>query len=492
MPLVSPDWPKSFLLVTALAAVAHLPFQEATAASFAENPLPFNLEEPQEGEPEVPVGLQAADDDREPGLPAGLGPAGADDGAGVDSFARSTRAFREFGGFLDLRSGSRLRDDPDEPQQSLGELRLQLNGKIALEWITARAVVDVVHDYLAEGQELDLDTSEGSIDLRTLDFVVSPVEFADLRIGRQALTWGVGDLLFLNDLFPKDWNAFFLGRDLEYLKAPADVARLSLFFDDVTVDVVYGPRFNADRFLDRRRLSSFDPIAGEISGADTPLPVDRPDRWFVDDELAVRLARTVGSWELAAYGYQGFWKSPEGFDPDLSVALFPRLLSGGVSARGPWRKGILSLEGASYRSIDDPGGDEPYLPNSRWLFLAGYERELTTDLIAGIQYMGTFIRQHEEYLQNLPDGTPAAAASDHLMTLRLSWQNRAQMLRLSLFSMWGITEGDGYLRPHVSYALSDSWRLETGANVLHGDQPHSRFGQLERNTNLWGAVRYSF
>ena len=35
----------------------------------------------------------------------------------------------------------------------------------------------------------------------------------DLKVGRQILTWGTGDLLFINDLFPKDWNSFLLGRD---------------------------------------------------------------------------------------------------------------------------------------------------------------------------------------------------------------------------------------------------------------------------------------
>ena len=35
----------------------------------------------------------------------------------------------------------------------------------------------------------------------------------DLKIGQQVLTWGTGDYVFLNDLFPKDYQSFFSGRD---------------------------------------------------------------------------------------------------------------------------------------------------------------------------------------------------------------------------------------------------------------------------------------
>ncbi|MFW6031595.1 MAG: hypothetical protein ACOC9T_03300, partial [Myxococcota bacterium] len=41
------------------------------------------------------------------------------------------------------------------------------------------------------------------------------------RRGHLRRARGTGDLVFLNDLFPKDWRSFLLGRDLDYLKAPS-------------------------------------------------------------------------------------------------------------------------------------------------------------------------------------------------------------------------------------------------------------------------------
>ncbi|MDP2700522.1 MAG: hypothetical protein Q8P98_00465, partial [Candidatus Rokubacteria bacterium] len=66
----------------------------------------------------------------------------------------------------------------------------------------------------ALGPEVDGELREGYLDLA--------LGLLDLRIGRQVITWGVGDLVFVNDVFPKDWVAFISGLPLEYLKKGSD------------------------------------------------------------------------------------------------------------------------------------------------------------------------------------------------------------------------------------------------------------------------------
>ncbi|MBL7221906.1 MAG: hypothetical protein ISS69_17490 [Phycisphaerae bacterium] len=99
----------------------------------------------------------------------------------------------------------------------------------------------------------------------------------DVKVGRQILTWGTGDLLFVNDLFPKDWRAFFIGRDLEYLKAPADAMKVSLFGDIANLDLVYMPRFNPSRFISGRRISYFNTTLGRRAGQDAIIETDLPE-----------------------------------------------------------------------------------------------------------------------------------------------------------------------------------------------------------------------
>ena len=99
-----------------------------------------------------------------------------------------------------------------------------------LEQATIQARADFVYDELADDiEKIDLNTGDGFIDLRELNILFTPIDIMDVKAGRQILTWGTGDLLFINDLFPKDWNSFLLGRDEEYLKAPSDAVFASFF-----------------------------------------------------------------------------------------------------------------------------------------------------------------------------------------------------------------------------------------------------------------------
>ncbi len=170
----------------------------------------------------------------------------------VSSFARDT----ELRGFIDGRAGVRTQNDPNEDDRSLTEVRLQLDSLTYLDQLTFQARADLVYDELADDTErIDLQTGEGFIDLRELNILFTPVVWSDVKAGRQILTWGCGDLLFINDLFPKDWNSFLLGRDEEYLKAPSDAIFASFFPSLGTIDVAYTPRLNTDRFVDGSRIS---------------------------------------------------------------------------------------------------------------------------------------------------------------------------------------------------------------------------------------------
>ena len=99
--------------------------------------------------------------------------------------------------------------------------------------------------------------SEIEADIRELSIQGSPGSAVDLKVGRQVLTWGTGDLVFLNDLFPKSWVSFFSGRDDEYLKGPSDAARLTWYSDKINIDAVWTPRFEPDDYLTGARFSFF-------------------------------------------------------------------------------------------------------------------------------------------------------------------------------------------------------------------------------------------
>ena len=82
----------------------------------------------------------------------------------------------------------------------------------------------------------------------------------DIRIGRQIVTWGVGDLLFINDVFPKDWNAFFSGRPLEYLKIGSNTFKLNLYSNNVSAELIAMPFFREDELPAPQRFFQYDPF----------------------------------------------------------------------------------------------------------------------------------------------------------------------------------------------------------------------------------------
>jgi len=406
--------------------------------------------------------------------------------AGEFSLARFNDRLADAGidyrGFLDLRGGWRVREPVDERHTSLGEARLQLDIDYDLGWVVGKFKGDLFADAVER-------SSGGTI--REAYLLGSPLDFADLKVGRQVLTWGTGDLLFINDLFPKDWKSFFTGRENEYLKAPAEAARLSLFFDVVNIDLVYMPRFNPSEYINGQRLSYWSPLSGDTVGRDHGLRDHGRNSWFSEDEVAVRLFRNFSGLEAAFYFYDGYWKTPEGMKADGRV-YFPRLRSFGFSLRRDLFGGLANLEAGWYDSRDDRDGDDPMVRNSEWRFLVGFEHELGDDFTGSLQYYLEVIQDYDDYRDSLPPGMEKRDEYRHLLTLRLTRLLLRQNLILSLFAYYSPSDNDAYLRPQISYKLTDNWLIFAGGNLFYGAEDYTFFGQFESNSNLYGGLRYNF
>ncbi len=385
------------------------------------------------------------------------------------------------GAFVELRGGSRIVDDPAQSKTlTLGEVRLQLAYEKPWDRLTFEFKGDLVGDGVSE--ELDYD--------QRLIRMSARFGQVDLRIGRQVLTWGTGDQLFINDLFPKDWRSLFVGRDEDYLKAPSDTLRLGWYRKRFNVDLAYTPQFEPDRFIRGERISYWNPGTGQFAGEDLQVDADTPDGWLDDDEVALRIYGTCGSNELAIYGYRGFWKSPAGQDPLTFRASFPRLAVYGASARGPAGSGIANVEVGLYDSLDDPDGTDPSVGNSELRLLAGYEQELAKELTGGFQYYVERILHHDAYRDSLVVGEPRDRTR-HVVTARITRQLQDQRLTVSVFAYFSPSDRDAYLLPRASYRVTDRWSVEGGANVFFGDEDFTFFGQFENNSNVYFGARFS-
>lgn len=446
-------------------------------------------------EPSLPAGLGGGS---EPSLPAGLGEDLSDveeDGWLMDESGddESSLPF-DVTGFFEMRGGLRFIDQSYEKDASIGEARLQLQAEKSWDTVNVRLTSDFVYDPVADRYAVDLDKGDGFIDLREAFISWRATDFMDVKAGRQVLTWGTGDLVFLNDLFPKDFDSFFIGRDEEYLKAPSDALKTSFFTDIANLDVVYTPNFDADRFADGARISVFNPFRGTTGGRANVIGTDNRGKWFSEDEWAARLYKNVAGYELALYGYDGYWKNPQGLDMANLRATFPRLSVYGASVRGAVHNGIGNAEIAYYDSKDDNAGTNPVIPNDQFRLLLGYEQEIpyVPELTGGVQYNLERTLDYDELKANAPPGSPVPDENRHVVTLRLTKMMMNQNLMLSLFNFYSPSDQDGYARPKATYKYTDNITFEGGANIFYGKERSTFFGQLEDNSNIYVSARYSF
>ena len=363
----------------------------------------------------------------------------------------------------------------------LGEERLQLelerySGNGAAGFLVK---IDFFHDALIGRADLEL--REAYVDL-----VMDPIA---LRLGRQMITWGVSDLIFINDVFPKDYAAFFSGRPLQYLKIGVDALKLDLASGLASAEIVLIPTFEPDRLPGRDRFVLPDPFPG------LPRVVQRPESQLSNAELAFRVYRRLAEADVSLYAYRGFYGSPTpqpiGEPPDRLLLRFPRLNVYGASAERSALSGVVSAELGYYDSREDPRGLDPWIPNSELRALAGYRRQLWSEALLGLQYYVEWMQDYDAYLAGLPPRVKPRDELRHVATLRYRQQLAYQTWQLGLFIFLGLSEADYLAIPEVLYRVTEEVWVALGANVFGGGR-QDLFGAMDANDNVYVTVRYAF
>lgn len=392
----------------------------------------------------------------------------------------------EFHGFVLVMSSGRLLDEHPEGSRSQRfflfeeRLRLELDAWAARGALALHLEGDAIHDELSASPDSFL--REAFLDFRHGPF--------DLRAGRQIVTWGVGDLVFINDVFPKDWNSFFTGRPTEYLKRGVDGARLRYSSGPVNVELLAIPEFAPDVLPPPSELFQFDPLPGVVPGGQR-----RPEVDFQDPEFALRLYRRVGGFDVSAYFYDGLSRTPaRSLHPSdgttTAIEFYPRVTTAGASTQGNALGGVVSLEAGIHDFSLESNLVTPGVPESRRMWLLGYRTEILEDFSIGVQYLAT--QDHRRNVASPPgrDGVGPSSYRD-LVTFRLERLLRYQTLRLTALGFYSVSDGDFLWRPELSNRFSDRVSLTLGANVFGGSES-TFFGQLDRNDAVYLSARFDF
>jgi hypothetical protein len=351
--------------------------------------------------------------------------------------------------------------------------------------------IDLVNDQVNE--------TEG-IQVRELRFKYKLSENLDLSIGKQVSTWGVSDMLFINDLFPKNWVANFTGRDMEMLKETSDSVRLTSYLGSYTVDTVLTPKFTPDVTPTGCRFSVYDPNSQQLisNQASCTSNTSTVDNDADNSELAISLKKNVAGFDLALYGYHGLYKAPKGLEVKGGqlVGFHPRLAVYGASAEGQFGLGIFTFETGYYESKDDLSGKNALIENSMLKYLVGYRLDLTSKFSVGAQIYQEKMSNYSEY-----ESAYGSVGYEYrkkeissTYTVRLNYKTMQETLNFSLFTYIRPDDHDSFTKLEISKKVGNDLNLTVGSSVFTGEENYlnREFGMLKDDDNIYLRAKYSF
>ena len=305
---------------------------------------------------------------------------------------------------------------------------------------------------------------------------------ATLKLGRQVLSWGVSDYVFVNDLFPKNYDAFFTGAGFDRLKEPVDAARLAVSTAGVDVEAVMA-KARSDTAPDARRFAA-------LAGTRDALGVD--DEGNGTPDAMVRVSGHVGTWDAAAY--VGRLRSREvRFFVDGSRLQRERPLTShaGFSVTGNAVGGVAWLEGAVRHVASTRAWVvSRYAVGSNVKAIAGYSRELASDVQVTAQWQIETATAYGRYVAALAPGIRPVHRTQSILHLRAQgrWRNQTVTAGMQAFVS---DEGDAHVNPFAIWSPADGWTIEGGANLFSG-KPDTRYGAFRGDSNAYLTARYSF
>jgi len=310
----------------------------------------------------------------------------------------------------------------------------------------------------------------------------------DLRLGKQIVAWGRADGINPTDnLTPRDYRVLLPYDEDQRFGAWAARATAPLT-SALTLTVYASPDFQPDKVP--------PPTAG------LPIETRRPGRVLKDLATGVKLDRSSGALDWSVSYYRGFSQLPtvEAAGPALRLGYDRTQVLGADFARNFGRYGFRGE--IAYIVPADPGGVDPNADRSRLFLVAGVDRTFQENLNVNLQLLLRWAPDRDDPAR-LPD--PAARTAATLnelirgqegqaspgLTFRVSdlWLNNT--LRAEVFGVVNARRGDGYLRPLLSYDVSDQLRIALGANLYSGPRA-TPFGLLRPAGGVFAELRRGF
>ena len=307
----------------------------------------------------------------------------------------------------------------------------------------------------------------------------------DVRAGRQIIAWGRADGVNPTDNLSGQDLTLLVPDDADR-RLGSTAVRASYLIGDVSIAGVWLPEFRGHEFA--------------LPAPPPGVLFTREREQWPGDQWALRVEQTGRTVDWSVSYFDG-----KDLSPDLTVAagLQARpgepsrmLLShhrirviGGDMTANLGRFG-LRAEGA-YVGTEDTEGRDPSTKNPFVFVVAGTDRTFGGQLNLNVQYLYRHVH-HSGTPDSVQDVLNSQTqAVQHGASFRIAYKWLHDTLEAECAAVAYAGPRGGALRPKVVYAVTDSWKVLAGAEILRG-QSSSLFGLMERNSAGYAELRWSF
>lgn len=315
---------------------------------------------------------------------------------------------------------------------------------------------------------------------------------ADFYLGKQIVVWGRADGINPTDnLTPRDYTVMLPFEDDQRFGATA--ARLDTFLSqDYTLTAFVTPFFEPSRI--------------PLPATGFSVAESKPPHTLSNTTGGLRLNKVGEALDWSVSWFRGFSLLPSlrAFEtasgPVLQLQYDRITVYGWDFARNYGRFGFRG-EFAYIDTADDMGMN-PTVKNPYLHWVVGVDRTFFANLNINLQFFQRRVRNHRDLpaigsplersiaLQNAVISGQRDQISNGI-SFRVSnkWFN--DTLEAEIFAVANITRDDGFLRPLVTYAFSDSWKGTLGAELYRGEAD-TEYGSLKSNRGAFAELRYGF
>lgn len=334
-------------------------------------------------------------------------------------------------------------------------------------------------------------TDHVDVELREL-YVKAEVGTGLLQAGKQQVVWGNADGLRVLDVVdPFSFREFFLD-EYEDARVPRWKLNYQVPLGGANLQLLWIPDRSYHDFADAG--SSYEitspryvpqPAVGVV--VNQP-PADHPDRFFEDADYGGRVSGRLGTWDLSvAYLYRYdpipvFFRSLETTPSGPVVNVDERYerthLAGGTFSNafgGTVVRGELGYSTDRYFLTTDIVADDGVFRTNELSYVLGLDFSQIQHSLISLQV----------FQSRLADAVPTLTRDpvDTTFTVLVNRTFRNEKWLAELLWISNKNDGDGLVRPKLSYKGIDNLSIWVGADVFYGDSIGT-FGQFDRQDRL--------